>query len=501
MSNPVEKYHKLLISALVVVGVGLRFYYFAYPINKSSEITVDEAVYGIQAERIMNGARPVFYPAQDYTGSFSAYITAAIFSIFGVSTWGLKLVPFLFSVGTIWLIYLLALKIFNRGVAFFSLLISALGTPFWNNWSSRAGTGYVEATFIGILILLLTVNLAKYQSINRRFLIYSIVLGCLAGLGFWVQPTIIYFIIPSLVYLFLNLRKKFIILFALFCLGFVFGGFPAIYYNIFVRQAATTGALLKKPWGMRGAFFKLVLEGFPVLLGGRTSNSTKDFSPLISPFLYLFFTVSLFYFLKIISGLRNLKRPEFLVFLTLFSTIAIFSASTPFNQFSMEPRYVFSLYCVIPVILGLFLSRLYGYSEWLGGLATALYFLSFILGLTQAGPLSFLDAYSFKPLVEFLQNRNINFVVSTPSLGHRIMFFSGGHIKAGIRGGGITEVRFEDVNVEVNRALSLEPRLTAYAALNRESSLEAFRIGAKSQYLENYAENNIGGNFSVIYSK
>ena len=80
------------------------------------------------------------------------------------------------------------------------------------------------------------------------------------------------------------------------------------------------------------------------------------------------------------------------------------------------------------------------------------------------------------------------------------MFFSGGAIKAGIRGGGITEARFEDINLEVGRALSLEPRLTAYTTLNSETALDGFKIEAKSQYLEGYKEDSIGNYFRVIYS-
>lgn len=491
---------KNLIAVLLLVGVVLRLYYFVYPLGRSSEVTVDEAVYGVQALKIANGERPVFYPAQDYTGSFSAYISAVIFSIFGVSAWGLKIIPFLFSVGTIWLIFLLARRTFGQKVGLCALFFASLGTPFWNNWSSRAGTGYVEATFAGLLILLLTIRLLDGELNLKRRAVYFTLLGLLSGLGFWMQPTIVYFVVPALAFLFINLRTRFFVPFLFFCLGFAVGGFPVVYYNFVIKPSGTTGALFKKPWGMRGAFFKLILEGFPVLLGGRTSNSTRDFNPITSPLIYLFFISALGYFLKIILNLRNIRRAELLVFLTLISTLAIFLTSTPFNQLSIEPRYVFSLHAVLPIILGLFFERFWSWKALARGVLLALFFASAFLGVSLAPPLSFVDGYNFKPLVPFVKNLGISYVISTPAVGHRLMFYSGNSLKVGIRGGGIMEARFEKVNQEVTRARDLDPRMVAYVSLKDESELANFQTEGKYEYGLAFSQKEAGSNFSVIYS-
>lgn len=500
MLSLIGKHRKLLVLFFLVLGASLRLFYMAYPLNKSSEVTVDEAVYGIQSIRIMNGDRPVFYPAQDYTGSFSAYLSALVFYFFGVSSWGLKLVPFLFSVGTIWLTYRLALKIFNRKVAAFTLLISALGTPFWNNWSSRAGTGYVEATFTGVLILLLVTDLVRIEGNLKKRITYFLVMGLLSGLGFWMQPTIVYFIVPSLIFLFLNLKRKFFLPFVFFCFAFTIGAFPVFYYNLFIKPSGTTGALFKKPWGVRGALLKIVLEGFPVLLGGRTSNSIRNFNFITSSFIYLFFVFSLGYLLKIVFRLRGLKNPEFLIVLTFFSTLTIFLLSAPFNQLAVEPRYVFSLCAILPIIMGLFMERVVRFKFPLSFLMITMFILNWVLGLRTAGPLTFLDSYNFKPLVSFLLSQRVGYVISTPSLGHRIIFFSGGRVKASIRGGGITEVRFERINEEVTKARDIDPRLVAYVCLKNEPELSGFQIEASSQFGQSYSKKIIGNNYAVIYS-
>lgn len=500
LRNIILKRENILVALLIALAIAVRFYYLAYPLGRSSEITVDEAVYGVQAIRVENGERPVFYPAQDYTGSFSAYLSALVFSIFGVSVLGLKLIPFLFSIGTIWLIYLLALKIFNRRVALFSLLISALGTPFWNNWSSRAGTGYVEATFVGAIILLLVVNLTKGESHRRTRILYFTAIGFLSGLGFWMQPTIVYFIVPSLIYLLINLREKSVIPFVFFCLGFAVGGFPVIYYNLFINLSGTAGALFKKPWGMRGSLFKLILEGFPVLLGGRTSNSTVDFNHLTSILVYGIFVSAFLYFSKVVLSVKILLKPEFLLMLTFISTIGIFITSTPFNQLSIEPRYVFSLYIILPIMIGLFLERVFRFSVPFFLLLLLLYLFNSALGLYKAGPLSFLDPYSFKSLVSFLGKQHLNYIISTPALGHRIMFFSGGLVKAAVHGGGITEARFEKTNQEVIKIRDVDPRLVAYACLKGEPESAIFKTEGSLQFGQSYSEAAVEDYYTVVYS-
>lgn len=501
MTSLAGKYHKFLILTLVTVGVVLRFYYFYYPLNKSSEITVDEAVYGLQAERILGGDRPVFYPAQDYTGSFSGYISAAIFSVFGVSAWGLKLVPLLFSMGTPWLIYLIALKTFSRRVAFFTLFVSSLGTPFWNNWSSRAGTGYVEATFIGALLLLLVIKLTKEESAQKIKIIYFTTIGFLSGLGFWIQPTIVYFVLPSLIYLLMRLRKDFFKFLVFFVPSFLIGAAPVIYYNLAIKTSGTASALLKWPWGIRGSFLKLVFEGFPVLLGGRTSNSHADFNLLISGFIYLFFIISLIYFFRLVFDGRTRRPGSELIVLTFIITLGIFLISTPFNQFSIEPRYLYGLYAVLPIIIGVFLDRVSTISVYLFAFVILIYGINSWLGLTKAPPLTFLDTYNVKSLVSFFRQKKIDYAVATPSLGHRLAFFSGGKIKAAVRGGGITEVRFEKDNFEVTRVRDADPRLVAYVGLKNEPEIKAMRDEAKAQLGDYFSETLVNNNFVVYYAK
>src|SRR5579872_1279301 len=50
----------------------------------------DEALVGIQAERILHGQYPVYFYSQPYMGSLEAYFAAALFRVFGPSAWALR---------------------------------------------------------------------------------------------------------------------------------------------------------------------------------------------------------------------------------------------------------------------------------------------------------------------------------------------------------------------------------------------------------------------------
>src|SRR5258708_6458897 len=57
----------------------------------------DEALVGIQAERILQGQHPVYFYGQAYMGSLEAYLAAALFRLFGPSSWALRAVPLLLA--------------------------------------------------------------------------------------------------------------------------------------------------------------------------------------------------------------------------------------------------------------------------------------------------------------------------------------------------------------------------------------------------------------------
>src|SRR5947209_14670115 len=63
----------------------------------------DEALVGIQAERILRGEFPIYFYGIPYFGSLEAYLIALIFAITGPSVWALRAEPILVSLLLVWL--------------------------------------------------------------------------------------------------------------------------------------------------------------------------------------------------------------------------------------------------------------------------------------------------------------------------------------------------------------------------------------------------------------
>jgi hypothetical protein len=68
----------------------------------------DEALVGIQAERVLRGEFPVYFYGQPYMGSLEVYLIAIVFAILGPSAWTLRIEPILLSLVVVWLTWKLA---------------------------------------------------------------------------------------------------------------------------------------------------------------------------------------------------------------------------------------------------------------------------------------------------------------------------------------------------------------------------------------------------------
>lgn len=446
-----------LVFSLVVLGAIVRFWYLFEPFSYSVNITPDEAVYGLQALHALKGEHSIFYWAQPYTGTFSAYLSAFFFLLSGPSSLFLKLVPFLFSVGFIYLNYLIAKKVTNDNrVAVATLIITALGTPFWNNWSSRAGSGYPEATFVGNLILLTGLSLIYFSPARRHFSFFC--LGFLSGFGFWLQPTIVYYVFPVYLFLFLKNPKYFLgkeILSLLF--GIFLGGLPVIYWNTQFGGGTGNALLHLSIRGLKRALAGLVFDGFPVILGIRSSFSRENFfTPIAITIILLNISAMVFFLGQRISHIKNIifnfsksSVPMDLIGATFFSTLSIFLFTEKFNQFVIEPRYILALYSTCPLILAIFANQLAKTQRILFSLSVVFFLANWVFGLLKAPPSSFVDYYKLDTVLKKISAQKVVFVNSEGALAHRLMFLSNESVIASVREGGLMAARYPKYNQEV----------------------------------------------------
>ena len=432
--------HKLL-TLILIIGALLRLYYMLVPGQPATRLSPDEAVYGLEAIHILSGERPVFFYAQPYTGATSAYISALLFKIFGISDIALKIVPFIFSLLIIFLEFKLAEVIFkNSKMALTATTLTALGSPFWLNWSSRAGTGYIEMMVLGALVFLLAIKVVFENCGSPK--IYFL-LGLVAGFGFWVQPTIAYYLLPAGIFIFLHDRKIFFKReFYLAILGAIIGAAPVIFYNL-TNQSATATSLFNKPWGIKPALYKFFVEGMPVILGVRPPWSTTNFfTPLAVVVVLVYLAAFVFLLRRRFEDLLRFKfQPIDLVLAFFPSLLFIFSLSSPFNQFVIEPRYIQAIYTGLPIVVTYFAFKLEKKYRLAGVFVLTTLVVSALFGIYKTKPSSFVDGYTFDGPIVYLKEHGVTHVFSDAALAHRLTFFAKEEIIAAPMEGGMTSAR------------------------------------------------------------
>ncbi len=185
-----RRYALLLIAAVVVVGSIARIIlldrYYITP-------DADQSIVGLMARHIQHGERPLFYWGQPYTGSGEAYVTAALFAIFGQSDLLLHIVPLAASVAFAGLTTILGLRLYGPGVAWLTGLYLAVPPALLLDWGLWAGSGYLESMALGTAALLLVLpdRVAPHRRRSAR------IVGAFFLLGFalWVQPLAGYYIL------------------------------------------------------------------------------------------------------------------------------------------------------------------------------------------------------------------------------------------------------------------------------------------------------------------
>ncbi|HEY8324778.1 MAG TPA: hypothetical protein VIG77_09835 [Ktedonobacterales bacterium] len=170
----------------------------------------DEALVGIQAQHILQGARPVYFYGQAYMGSLEAYLAAGVFAIFGSSSWALRAIPIALSIPLVYLTWRLALALLPRDtrgaplLAGLAALVAAVPPIYDAVAQMRAWGGQIEVYIITLALLLATVEMADRLracaapvELARRWLLW----GFLAGLGFWINPLISYALVACALWL------------------------------------------------------------------------------------------------------------------------------------------------------------------------------------------------------------------------------------------------------------------------------------------------------------
>ncbi len=182
-------------------------------VHTQGMIDGDEALVGIQAERILQGNFPVYFYGVPYFGSLEAYLASILFAIFGPSAWALRAEATLASLVLVWLTWRLASELADAAQlpayakSYFTLiagLIAAVPPLYDVIVELRTWGGYVE-TFVLMLLLLLSVfRLTRrwHEDASTCELLWRWAgIGFIVGLGMWIYPLIVSAIVTSAIWI------------------------------------------------------------------------------------------------------------------------------------------------------------------------------------------------------------------------------------------------------------------------------------------------------------
>ncbi len=183
----------------LLVALGLRIFLV---VHTHGVIDGDEALVGIQAERILHGDFPVYFYGQAYMGSLEAYLIAILFALFGSSVWTLRTEPVLLSLAVVWLTWRLARTLtettsLSRSTRRIFMTVAALCAaipPLYDGIiEGRTYGGFIEMLVVILLLLISTIRLTSrwFNGASRGELAWRWAgIGFLVGLGFWIYPLI-----------------------------------------------------------------------------------------------------------------------------------------------------------------------------------------------------------------------------------------------------------------------------------------------------------------------
>ncbi len=355
---------QLFLGLILAIALVLRLDFL---IPKNFIIDADEAIVGLMAKHIIEGAKvPIFYYGQHYMGSLEPLLAAFSFLILGISNIALKAVPLFFSLILLPILYLIGLEIGSRRTARIISILAAIPPAPLIVWSAKARGGFIELIVIGALSLFFTCRWLKSEPSQLKL---TAVIGLLLGLGWWVNNQIVFFIFP-IGYAFLGrlLQQDHNYKWRLYqtlrhfltgLLAFVIGGLPFWIYNI--NNSFVSFSIFNQAEG--SDIYKhltgLCHTALPIILGAKrfwTWHDSYPFSTIIVAVFYLMLLsviicqrrreIVSFIFLR-----PTQQQPVELFLAFLLSTFAVFSLSS-FGYLVEAPRYLLPAYIGIFVLGG-----------------------------------------------------------------------------------------------------------------------------------------------------
>lgn len=235
--------HTTLLLAIILGATLLRLIliFYNWPVTHS-----DESMMDLMALHIAyRGEHPIFYYGQNYMAPIEAYIGAALFRIFGVSLFAVRLGLLPFFTLFLFCIYGLTRMLYTRNLALATVVLLSLGSSDILTHQLLAIGGYPELLFFAAFIFLLATWLVlspltptSIISTQRQWLRYAVyaLLGLTIGLALWDDQLILPFVLTAGLLVLLFCWRDILSWAApCFLIGLLLGGLPLILYNMHAK--------------------------------------------------------------------------------------------------------------------------------------------------------------------------------------------------------------------------------------------------------------------------
>ena len=215
----------------------------------------DEGTFGIMALHIAyHGAHPIFVYGQFYMGTLQAYLSAAMFHLFGPSLFSLRLSVVLLFVFFLIGLYLLTRTLYSQGLALLTIALLSFGSNYLLTYQLRSYGGYPETLLFSTLAFLIASWLAisskpqfSFRSLSQRDPAMQ-AWGLSVGLGLWSDQLVLPFVAMAGLLLLLFCWRELLRGIAVLCMliGLAIGMFPLIIYNLHAAPGMDSISVLLK---------------------------------------------------------------------------------------------------------------------------------------------------------------------------------------------------------------------------------------------------------------
>lgn len=406
------------LGTAAIVGLVLRIWIFMSPFG---HMDADEAVWGLMAKHVLSGEIPALFWGENYGGTLEVILTAPIYALLGPRKITVELVPMLFNLASVYLVWRIAKRLLGErgGVVAAAIYWVWPGYVVWK--AMKAHGFYGSGIAFSLLAILFAFRLFEKVTVRDSF-----ILGVAAGVAWWTSPQVILILVPLAVWLLLR-RPAVLKQIHVVIGGFALGTFPWLVHNVTNNWRSITETLATPHGDYSDHLTGAIRNGIPAILGLRAPWTQQwVLTPWLGRAVYVLVLAGLLVLAYRVVFVRTERTGKQLLVLIALAYPFIFSWSSQAWHVN-EPRYFFLL---APIVVILAVSAIRKWTPQLFVTAVCVAVLSSTAGLSFAGagnatfgmapnvPLG----EDISPLIEALDDNGVLHIYANYWIAYRVVY-------------------------------------------------------------------------------